>query len=55
MKVFMDKVNNTTKTYVTSIGIYDDFNNLLAVGKFKKPLIKDSSLEYVINVKFRRI
>lgn len=55
MKVFMDKVNNTTKTYVTSVGIYDDSNNLLAVGKFKKPLIKDSSLEYVINVKFRRI
>lgn len=55
MKVFTDKVNNTTKTYVTGIGLYDDSNNLLAVGKFKKPLLKDSSYEYVVNVKLRRI
>lgn len=55
MKVFTDKVNNTTKTYVTSIGLYDDSNNLLAVGKFKKPLLKDSSYEYVVNIKLRRI
>jgi hypothetical protein len=51
----MDKINNTTKTYVSSIGLYDDSNNLLAVGKFNKPFTKDSSMEYVVNVKFRRM
>lgn len=55
MRVFTDKINNTTKTYVTSVGLYDDSNNLLAVGKFRKPLLKDSSYEYVVNVKLRRI
>jgi hypothetical protein len=55
MRVFMDKINNTTKTYVSSIGLYDDSNNLLAVGKFNKPFTKDSSMEYVVNVKFRRM
>ena len=52
-KAYYDKLNNTTKTYVTTIGLYSDRNELLAIGKFSKPFLKDSSQEYVINVKIR--
>lgn len=52
-KVYYDKLNNTTKTYVTTIGLYNNLNELIAIGKFSRPFLKDSSQEYVINVKFR--
>ena len=48
-----DKLNNSTKTYMTSIGLYDDDKNLLAVGKLKKSLLKDSGQEYVFNIKIK--
>jgi hypothetical protein len=50
---YYDKVNGTTKTYITSIGLYNNSNQLLAVAKFSRPFLKDSSEEYVINVKIR--
>lgn len=52
-KFLYDKVNNSTKTYITSIGLYDDDKNLLAVGKLKKSLLKDSGQEYVFNIKIK--
>lgn len=52
-KVYYDKVNNATKTYITTIGLYNQRNELLALGKFSKPFLKDSTQEYVINVKVR--
>jgi hypothetical protein len=52
-KVYYDKLNNTTKTYITSIGLYNNRHELLAIGKFSRPFLKDSSQEYVINVKLR--
>lgn len=52
-KIFEDKLNNTTKTYISTIGLYDDNRNLLAVGKLKKPLLKDSSQEYIFNVRIK--
>lgn len=52
-KVYYDKLNNTTKTYITAVGLYNERNELLALGKFSKPFLKDSSQEYVINVKLR--
>jgi hypothetical protein len=52
-KVYYDKLNNTSKTYITSIGLYNNRHELLAIGKFSRPFLKDSSQEYVINVKLR--
>jgi hypothetical protein len=39
------------KVYVTSIGLYDDNNNLLAVAKLSKPIQKSFDRELVIKVK----
>jgi hypothetical protein len=52
-KIFYDRVNNSSKVYITTIGLYDDNKNLVAVGKLKKPLLKDSSEEYIFNVRIK--
>lgn len=52
-KFFYDKLNNTTKTYISTIGLYDDNKNLLAIGKLTKPLLKDSSQEYIFNLRIK--
>lgn len=39
------------KVYVTSVGLYDDDNNLLAVAKLSKPIQKSFDREIVIKVK----
>jgi len=36
------------KTYVTTVGLYDDSNNLVAVGKMSRPAVKDFSQELLI-------
>lgn len=38
-------------TYVTTVGLYNDQNELLAVAKLSKPLLKDFSKELFIKVK----
>lgn len=43
-------INNPT-TYVTSVGLYNEKKELLAVGKLPKPMRKDFNEETVINVK----
>lgn len=43
-------VNNPT-TYITTIGMYNDQNELLAVAKLSKPLKKDFTKEALIRVK----
>lgn len=40
-------------TYITSVGLYNDRYELIAVGKFPKPLLKKSNEEHVIQVKLR--
>ena len=52
-KFFYDKVNDSTKTYISTIGLYNDNKELLAVAKLAKPFLKDSSLEYVFNIKLK--
>lgn len=37
--------------YITTIGMYDDLNNLLAVAKLSKPLLKSFNREALIKVK----
>jgi hypothetical protein len=48
--LFNDFVQNPS-TYITSIGMYNDNNELLAVAKLSKPLKKDFTKEALIRVK----
>ena len=38
-------------TYVTTVGLYDDNENLVAIGKLSKPLKKTMERELLLNVK----
>jgi len=42
---------NSPQTYVTTIGLYNDNNELLAVAKTSKPLVKDFTKEALFRVK----
>jgi hypothetical protein len=48
--VFPTLVNNP-QTYMTTVGMYNDNNELLAVAKMSKPLVKDFTKEALIRVK----
>jgi hypothetical protein len=39
------------QTYITTIGLYNDTNELLAVAKLSRPLLKDFTKEALIRVK----
>ena len=39
------------QTYITTIGLYDDGNNLIAVAKLSKPLLKNFERETTVRVK----
>ena len=39
------------KSFVTQVGLYNDNNELLAVAKLSKPLLKSYSKEAIIKVK----
>ena len=43
-------INNPT-TYMTTIGLYNDNNELLAVAKLSRPLVKDFTKEALVRVK----
>jgi hypothetical protein len=42
---------NSPQTYVTCVGMYNDNNELLAVAKLSKPLVKDFTKEALIRIK----
>ena len=42
---------NNPNTYLTTVGLYDDNENLLAIAKLSKPLLKSFSREALIKVK----
>lgn len=42
---------NNPQTYVTTVGLYNDNNELLGVAKLSKPLVKDFTKEALIRVK----
>jgi hypothetical protein len=48
--LYNDFVQNPT-TYITSVGMYNDNNELLAVAKLSKPLKKDFTKEALVRVK----
>jgi hypothetical protein len=42
---------NSPQAYITTVGLYNDNNELLAVAKLSKPLLKDFTKEALIRVK----
>ena len=42
---------NNPQTYITTVGLYNDNNELLAVAKMSKPLVKDFTKEALVRVK----
>jgi len=42
---------NSPQSYVTSVGLYNDNNDLLAIAKLSRPLLKDFTKESLIRVK----
>jgi len=50
-EVYWDSYINNPQTYVTTVGLYNDRNDLLAVAKLSKPLLKDFTKEALIRVK----
>ena len=42
---------NNPQTYITTVGMYNDANELVAVAKLSKPLLKDFTKESLIRVK----
>ena len=45
--------NENPETYITSIGLYDSNNELLAIGKLKRPILKNTNKSYIFEVKLR--
>ena len=50
-EVIYDNFINNPQTYITTIGMYNDTNELLAVAKLSRPLIKDFTKEALVRVK----
>ena len=48
--IYSNFINNP-QTYITTIGMYNDSNELLAVAKLSRPLIKDFTKEALVRVK----
>ena len=42
---------NNPQTYITTVGLYNDANQLLAVAKLSRPLLKDFTKEALIRIK----
>jgi hypothetical protein len=42
---------NSPQTYITTVGMYNNNNELLAVAKLSKPLVKDFTKEALVRVK----
>lgn len=47
----IDRMVNAPQTYVTAVGMYNDNNELLAVAKLSKPLLKDFTKEALVRIK----
>jgi hypothetical protein len=50
-EVIYDNFINNPQVYITTIGMYNDSNNLLAVAKLSRPLLKDFTKEALVRVK----
>ena len=50
-EVLFDDFINNPQTYITTVGLYNDTNDLLAVAKLSRPLTKNFTKEALIRVK----
>ena len=50
-EVIYDNFINNPQTYITTVGLYNDSNELLAVAKLSRPLLKDFTKELLLRVK----
>ncbi len=50
-EVIYDEFINQPQVYITTVGMYNDNNDLLAVAKLSKPLVKDFTKEALIRIK----
>ena len=50
-EVIYDDFINNPQVYVTTVGLYNDNSELLAVAKLSKPLLKDFTKEALVRVK----
>jgi hypothetical protein len=50
-EVIYDYFINNPQTYLTTVGLYNDSNELIAAAKLSKPLNKDFTKEALIRVK----
>ena len=50
-EVIYDTFINNPQTFITTIGMYNDTNDLLAVAKLSRPLLKDFTKEALVRVK----
>lgn len=50
-EVIYDNFINQPQVYITTVGMYNDSNDLLAVAKMSRPLLKDFTKEALIRVK----
>jgi len=50
-EVIYEEFINQPQTYITTVGMYNDQNELLAVAKLSRPLIKDFTKEALVRVK----
>ena len=50
-EVIYDDFINQPQTYITTVGMYNDQNELLAVAKMSRPLLKDFTKEALVRVK----
>ncbi len=48
---YYDTLINNPQTFITTVGLYNDSNELLAVAKLSKPLTKDFTKELLLRVK----
>ncbi len=48
--IYDDFIDNPT-TYITTVGLYNDVNELIAVAKLSRPLKKDFTKELLVRVK----
>lgn len=46
-----DVMINNPQTYITTVGLYNDSNDLLGVAKLSKPLLKDFTKEALVRIK----
>jgi len=51
VKQVISGLRTDPKVYITTVGLYNDDNELLAIAKLSKPILKSKSREALIKVK----